>query len=364
MKTWNITAFFAFAIILISPIRINGQQTKILTGEKHNEYGLIYTLPVTAFEVKVTAEKETRKAGEFFKYARKYVGTENVVKENREIWTIKSVEVIPYGIPNPDSKYLMQLKAGSPTFIGVAEDNMLLSINIEPDNPRTVPTSIEEKKEVTIELGDKEYLKYVSDDFMVAQSSAKQAQILYDELMEIRDAKISLTRGTAETMPTDGRQLEIMLGSLERQEAALTAAFTGETKTETFVRSYSFVPSGDSEEILFRFSDFAGFVDADDYSGDPVKVNVKVTDRGELPLDGKGEEKKFPKDGVAYCIPGAASISIVSQGNLLYSKEFEIAQFGVVFGLNPSIFTDKKEPSYAIFDPATGALKELATMRE
>ena len=43
-------------------------------------------------------------------------------------------------------------------------------------------------------------------------------------------------------------------------------------------------------------SDFAGFVDADDYSGDPVYVDVTVTSEGELPVGDKGEEKKLPKD--------------------------------------------------------------------
>ncbi len=73
----------------------------------------------------------------------------------------------------------------------------------------------------------REYLQYVDEDFIASQSSVKQAQMLAENLMEIRDAKTSLTRGTAETMPTDGRQPELMLESLRHQEAAMTAAFTG-----------------------------------------------------------------------------------------------------------------------------------------
>ena len=51
--------------------------------------------------------------------------------------------------------------------------------------------------------------------------------MLAESLMEIRDSYLSLTRGTADNMPTDGRQLELMLNSLHDQESALTAAFTG-----------------------------------------------------------------------------------------------------------------------------------------
>jgi len=63
-----------------------------------------------------------------------------------------------------------------------------------------------------------------------------------------------------------------------------------------------------------------------------------------------------------YCIPGAADISIVLKGNTLFSKNIDFAQYGVLFGLNPALFTDKKEPSYAVFDSVTGALKEIGSV--
>lgn len=359
MKFKHIIAI-ATAITAISTA--SAQQTKILTAEKHNEYGLIYTLPITALDIEVTAVKETRKAGPYFRYAKKYIGTDKVVQEDATIWTIKSVKVTPKGIPNPEARYLMQLKPGATTFISVDEDNMLLSINKNPELPEP-----DDDPEVITEgekIGDNEYLQYVNEDFIASQSSAKQAQMLAENLMEIRDAKTSLTRGTAETMPTDGKQLELMLNSLAHQEATLTAAFLGNITSETVTRHFSFVPKEDGRTTLFRMSEFNGYVGADDYSGEPVYVNVEITNEGELPKDNKGEVKKLPKDGVAYCVPGAAKITVSHQGEKLWDEEFEIAQFGVVFGLNPNIFSDKKDPSYAIFDSATGALKEIGTVKE
>lgn len=111
-------------------------------------------------------------------------------------------------------------------------------------------------------------------------------------------------------------------------------------------------------------SDFAGFVAADDYSGDPVYLTVKVTNEAVLPVDLKGETKKFPKDGVAYSVPGTADITLSYKGKNLFNKEYEMSQFGVVFGLNPALFSDKKDPSYAVFDPATGALKEIGSVKD
>lgn len=338
------------------------QQTKILTADRHNEYGLVYSLPVTAFDVEVTAVKEVRKAGPYFQYAKKYIGTDKVIMEDEVVWTLESVKVRPYGTPDPDTRYMMQLKSGATTFIGVAEDGMLLSINRNPELP-PVPEAAPSRSEGE-KLADREYLQYVDEDFIASQSTAKQAQMLAESLMEIRDSKIALTRGTADVMPTDGKQLELMLNSLSHQEAALTAAFLGNVTRETVTKNYSFIPSDDGRTVLFRMSDFAGFVDSDDYSGEPVYVNVKVTNRGTMPVDAKGEEKKLPKDGVAYRVPGTALISLSMKGNELFSKEYEVAQFGVVFGLNPALFSDKKDPSYAVFDPATGALKEIGALKD
>ena len=50
------------------------QETKRLTAEKHNEYGLIYSLPQTHLDIEVVATKTTRKAGPYYQYAEKYLG--------------------------------------------------------------------------------------------------------------------------------------------------------------------------------------------------------------------------------------------------------------------------------------------------
>lgn len=337
---------------------VEAQQTKLLTADKHNEYGLVYTLPLTALEIEVTARRTVSKAGPYWQYAGKFIGTDDVVKNDSESWMITSVSVRPYGVPDEENRYLMQVKPGATTYIGVSEDGMLLSINKEPVAP-SVPVAAAPAQAAPEPFSEKEYLKYVDEDFIASQSSVKQAQMLAENLMEIRDAKISLTRGTAETMPTDGKQLELMLRSLSHQEEAITQAFTGFVTTETVTRKFSFIPSEEGKTVLFRMSDFAGFVEPDDWSGAPVNLSVEIVSEATLPVDAKGEEKKLPKDAVCYCIPGTAKVSLVYEGNALFSKEMEFAQFGVVFGLNPTLFSNKKEQSFAVFNPVTGALEEI-----
>lgn len=351
----------AMACIGMLAFNAGAQQTKLLTADKHNEYGLVYTLPVTSLEIEVTARRTVKKAGPYFQYAKKFMGTDKVIKEDTESWTITGVRVSPYGVPDSENRYLMQLKSGAVTYICVDENGMLLSINKETQAPSSplYGGQDESAAESVEKIKINEYLQYVNEDFIASQSSAKQAQMLAENLMEIREAKIALTRGTAETMPQDGKQLELMLNSLTHQEAALTAAFAGITETETITHRYTYTPSADGREVLFRMSDFAGFVGADDYSGDPVYITVKVTNRGELPVDAKGEEKKLPKDAVIYNVPGAAIVTLSTLGKTLYEQEMEFSQFGVRFCLAPALFSAKKNRSYATFNPVTGALSEI-----
>lgn len=340
----------------------HAQQTRVLTADKHNEYGLVYTLPTTALRIEVTAIRSVMKAGPYWQYAKKYIGTDKVIRNDGEQWTISEVHVTPYGVPDSENRYLMQLKPGALTYISVGDDNMLLSINREVAVP--APLESGEVRKSGSAMSMDAYLEYVDEDFISSQSSAKQAQMLAQNLMEVRDAKVSLTRGTAETMPTDGRQLELMLASLRRQENAFTSAFTGITRNDTIVRTYTLVPDQEGKQVLFRMSDFAGFVESDDYSGDPVYAQVQITDEGELPVDAKGETKRLPKDAVMYCIPGKARVTISLKGETLWSGENEYSQYGVKFGLQPSLFSDRRSRSFAIFDTATGALQELGEMNE
>ena len=201
----------------------------------------------------------------------------------------------------------------------------------------------------------REYLGYVDEDFISSQSTAKQAQMLASNLMEVREAKVALSRGTAETMPTDGRQLELMLGSLAKQEKAFTAAFAGLVRTDTVTRVFTYIPGEADKATLCRFSD---------YAGDPLTIAVTDKKFAELPTDDKGETKKLPKDAVMYRIPGTAKVTLSLNGKRLWSREGEYAQYGVDFGLQPTLFSDRRARSYAIFDTATGALKEIGEVTE
>lgn len=356
---------FTILFVAISVFYCYPQQTKILTADKHNEYGLIYRLPTTNLRIDVTFEKTTQKTGPFFQYAKKYIGTSNVVTQNTESWKITDVNVVPFGTADSSTQYLMQLKAGSPVTMCVARDNMLLAINTVAENsddsaPADVALHVTTQGENV-----EEFLQYMGEEYLAAQSSAKKALILSENMIEIRDVRNSLTRGTADNMPSDGKQLELMLDNMASQEKAMMAAFAGTTEVASQTISYYFTPTEDGSYTLFRMSDFAGPVDKENYAGRPVDITISIKDIPKLPVDAKGEEKRLPKDAVIYNLPASAEVKITHNGNTLYKNPaMQFSQFGIAFGLDPAIFTDKKDPAFVIFDPVTGSLVEKGSARD
>ena len=347
---------------LIANFVVQAQSTKVLTADKSNDYGLVYSLPTTALEVEVVATHQVGKKGPYYLYAKKSIGSNKAIAEDYEKWQITDVRVRPYGVSDSGTQYLMQLRPGALTSITVDANGMLLAINKDvAPLANGSPANVTKSSKVKWPSGN-EYLDYVNEDFVASKSSAKQAQLLAESLMEVRESKLALTRGTADAMPADGKQMELMLASLGQQEAALVAAFNGYVTTDTVTRKFSFIPDGDTNKILFRMSDFAGFVDSDDLSGDPVYIQIETLNEASLPVDAKGEPKKMPKNAVIYNIPGSAQVTISTLGKKLFEKEIQMSQLGMTFGLDPSLFTDKKEPSYAVFDPITGGLLEIGSM--
>lgn len=346
---------FAAALFCFCASLGYAQQTKVMTADKNNEYGLVYTLPKTAFRIDIVAVKEVKVAGPFSKYSKILINDDGAISKDETVWSIESVKVTPYGVADLENIYLMQLKPGSTTSITVADDNMLLAINAQPKLKPQSELAVQEMEGQAVT--GKEYLEFVNEDFLAAQSSLKQAQLLTEELMEIRDAKLSLTRGTAETMPTDGKQLEIMLASLDRQEKSILNAFKGASWKERVVKTFTYIPEDEDEKTeICRLNSSNGIIDSDQGKGIPVYAYVINVEEAQLPVDAKGETKKFPKDGVVYCLPGNGDLVISLNSDRLFTQNYPMSQYGLTFGLNPSLFTDKKEVYFAEFDPATGAL--------
>jgi len=340
---------------------VTAQNVQKLTANKISDYGIIYALPVTVVDVTVEAEKTERIPGEFYKYAGKYLGEDPITTPSTS-WRVKSVTANTRGVADKNEEYLIQFKSGSTPYIMVDDNQMPVSVNIETDYSPEVPALPKAVAAPPSILETPAAREAVTQDMLKSQSSAKRAELAAQRIYELRQTRNDIISGEADNMPSDGEAMRIALETLSRQEEALTAMFLGTTKVSTDVKTFTVKPdSVDTEVVFARLSAIDGIVDAGNLSGDPLELKIKVNERGELPVNEKGEVKRFPKGGMAYRVPGRAEVSVNSLGRNLFDKEMEFSQYGVVFGLDPDIFTNKKSPAYVVFSPVTGGIREIGT---
>ncbi|MDE6378749.1 MAG: DUF4831 family protein [Duncaniella sp.] len=352
----------------------SAQSTSRLSASKANEYGVTYALPLTRFQVTLAAEKTVKTPGEFARYAGKYLNADPILHPSVG-WRLTRAVITPDAYADPDERYLVTFRNGDGTYITLTEWGTPLAINDEnysADTPDVdLPVAVPAAPTI-LELPVAR--QAVTADMIQSKSLAKKAELAAAKIYELRANRNEIITGQADGMPADGAAMQLALDQINAQEEALTAMFLGTVKTSVEVRTFTVeVPAEGAPErsVVARLSALDGIVDADDLSGAPIYVSVVEKTRGELPLTDKGQPRPFPRGGVAYRIPGSAHIAVSYDGATLAEDTFEVAQYGVVYGLDPAMFTAKKAawgtknaPSYLHFDPLTGAVSRIGVVGE
>lgn len=360
MKMKNI-----FWIMAALPLALGAQTTQKLTATKASEYGIIYSLPKTAIDITIETSHTVTEPGEFANYANRHLGITDAIRTPDAKVSVKSITVNTHGVPDPDNRWLAQFKAGSAVSMTLTEAGIPLAINYDGAVEPTKPVLPEAQEAEPTPLEGDAARQAVTLEMTRSTSQSKKAELAAQRIFELREQRGDLISGNADNMPPDGSALRVALDGLDEQEAALTAMFAGTTQTFTDVQTVSVVPSAvdsfniDGRQIVARISPVDGIVETTDMSGIPLYLNIRTISRGELPVNDKGEVKRFPKGGVAYTIPGSAEISMEFEGRTLARTTVDLAQLGVTFGIDPGLFTDRKAPAFVEFSPVTGAITRL-----
>lgn len=351
-----ISAFLAISAALMPAA---AQTTQRLTATKANEYALVYTLPNTILDITIETERVVKKPGELYQYANKYLQVNDPVMKPSETVTVKSVTIVPRGVANPDEKYAVKFSAGNPPFMILDSQNLPISVNTEKSFTPAAVKLPEPQAAQPTPLESPAARQAMTPDMLKSTSVAKRAELAAETIYSLRESRNEIITGQSEQSFPDGAALQLALDNINAQEAALTAMFVGTEQRSTDVATVSYMPDVDTTDYVVARVSTKGVVPATDLSGEPIYLSVSITDSGEIPVNDKGVELPFPKGGFAYAIPGKAIVKISYDGKTLAEETKEFAQFGLVYGLAPGLFTDKKAPMYMIMDPSTGAVREL-----
>lgn len=359
MKT-RLTAYALLAISMTAP-SVWSQTSQKITASKANEYGVVYRLPVTALDIYLEAELTEEHPGEFNNYARRHLNINDAVTTDSYGARLLSATIVPRGVADNNQSWQAQFKAGATPFMLLSADGRPLSLNTEEVVDVEVPAIPSPKDAEATALQSPAAMQAITAEMTRSSSTSKRAELAAQRIFELRETRSDILSGQADNPPSDGEAMRLVLDNLGAQEAALTAMFTGTRSTHTDVRRVTVMPdsTGMNETVVARLSAVDGILEPDDLAGAPITVSVRIVEPGTLPVMENGAPKTFPKGGVAYTIPGRAIVTVKYAGHTVATQEVALAQAGTVFGIDPKLFTDKKAPSKALFDPVTGALVEL-----
>lgn len=346
-------------ISLLLPLSVMSQ-TKLVkkNAVKANNYGITYSLPQTNLVITAEVIKITCKAGPYYQYAEKYLGVKDVITEDRVYYQLGKINLSNVGVPDPEKSFLLEFKAGTVApYAYLTEEGLLCAINADYVAEESALEILRKKKAEPVEVVN---VSVFSEELLMAGSTARQAEIAAKDIYRIRESRLNILTGEADNLPPDGTAMQIVIDQLEEREKALSNLFTGVVTRSTELHEVIVVPYDNlNKEVLFRFSEKLGIVDADDLGGAPVYMNLKATER--IPhMDPKEAEKKLKNGkGVIYNLPGKASVEILTNQKTLLKAEVQVTQFGSIESLASVMFEDKKAPVKVLFYPETGAIKQI-----
>ncbi|MDR1331444.1 MAG: DUF4831 family protein [Tannerella sp.] len=354
---------FIIMCLLCCPSLLTSQtRVEKRVATKASGYGVTYSLPLTSLVVNVEVIKETHRAGPYYRYAEKYLGVKDAVTEDAVRYRLGRVSLENRGIPDANSSYTIEFRAGTTApYVYLTEDGLLCTVNAdcEPADDGRTTAADSDRGDARTDAAPASTSSVYTEELLMAGSQARQAEVAARQIYHIRESKMDILTGDADNLPPDGEAMKIVIARLEEQEATLTRLFTGQRAEETSYYDVRIVPQDDLEnEVLFRFSEKLGVLDADDLAGAPVYMNLTAIERPPE-LTPKEAERKAKMKGIIYNVPGKATVVIGTERGPIYRGEVQVVQFGTSEVLAPAMFEDRRKPVKVFFYPQTGALKQI-----
>ena len=317
--------------------------------------GAVYLLPKTGIKVKVLVEKTTYTPGELCKYAERYLRIKDASPTPSVSYRIIDIRQDAFAVADTSKHYAIEFNAKTvATNIRLSDDGILLAINAEPDKLPEIKPFIAAPRPVIVNPR-----QYMNEETLAAGSTAKMAELIAQDIYEIRESRNLLVRGQADNMPKDGEQLRLMLNQLDKQDLAMTSLFTGTTTKDTTEHIMTIIPDKASDrQVLFRFSQKLGVLESDDLAGVPYYYMIE--DMKTVPpvevIDPKKKNKQA--QGIYVNIPGKLRSTISQAQGIVDTAEFPAGQFGNVELLSGALF-NKRYTTRLWVHPLSGAVEKM-----
>ncbi len=333
-------------IIIFFNLAVLAENTLKLTEGKPV---FVYSLPKTEFCFEIEIEKTLQKPGQFNQFTERYLATNKVITEEKTLYRLKTITVKPNAIPDPKRTYQIESKENN--FITVDNSGLLCGVNVASAIQKHEKQYFEsEKKDADVNS-----LLPLTEEFLMAGSTAKLAEGAAKQIYRIRESRMTLLSGDMDHLPSDGKAFESMIQGLNKSEQELTELFTGKQIVEIQKHKIYLVPdSAYTNQVLFRLSALRGLVDAADLGGSPYYITFK-SDKVKVILT--NSKSKTENSTLNTILPANTKVTISDGVKTYYSGAFFIPQFGVIIPVSEQILNIPKVKIK--IDNQTGRLLEV-----
>lgn len=343
---------------------IYAQKTTRFDANQMNGYGVNYSLPLTALELTIKYEVTKKQRGPYYQYAGRYLNLNDVPTENSVNYKLLDITATTIGIPDESNKYFVEFKPNTiASFITLTKDGLICAINDEYTFPITSdPQDTTTYQSLTVKDGN----KYLTQDILMAGTTAKQAELIAQQIYNLRQNRNDVLSGEMDNIPTDGQAFKSFMSRIDDQENALTALFKGEESKQVIYKKVivDITSRNMDNKVIARFSPLLGVVSADNLAGAPIYLTIKAQTAEDTSLTGDPKlidafEKKLAK-GIVYNVPAKASLDISFDKQNYVNKEIDVVQFGIKDVLEQRVFGTRTGSMKVIFYPELGAIKSTA----
>lgn len=359
----RISAILIVALASLTALQAKEKETITITPVSQDadaaNGGIIYSLPKTMLRIKVEAEVTIRKAGPYYRYSNKFLNLNNVITEDSKTWTIKSVSIEPYGIPDANRTYKIsgtELPSIQLTNSGIVECiNAKTTTHKERAHKHATHSNTNTIAEPTfdnVKLGR---------NVLTKTSTAAMAEETALSIYRLRDKRTSLLGGEDATILNDEGSYNKVLSEIDKLEAEYLTLFAGKEEKTIVTKYFEIEPGSTSltSTVLFRFSETDGFMDAMDITGKPVYIDIDYSQKTKInayPTDSK-QRKQNPISGFRYIIPGTINVKIIDRNLLLTEVNIRCTQNGQEASLPTTTLTN----STIRLNTSNGSIAEICT---
>jgi hypothetical protein len=361
---YRLSIFLIFALAASSCI-----SNKKLTGPQHviapltdtttlKDGSIVYALPMTVFTVNVEMERTIYLPGPYAQYAEELLGLKDVIMNEEEEWSIRSIAVSSHEEADPSEFYVIETSGVFNTnALALKKEGLILDINPAMNHEAA---DIIRSKEINLDqfrsfdLGsdtyynidtDTAYRRVKVDNQLIripyivetkkTLSESQLAERAARRLMDLRDGKLLILTGEANVFP----QSDASIKEINRLEKEYTELFAGKSITEKRTFTYQFIPQKDlagKPFTLFRFSEITGPESVASETGTAVDVILNPERKTkELTMVTRQEPDPLSTktDKLFYRIPDVVDMTIKMGDETLYYSRKLVCQFGEILQL-------------------------------